>query len=761
MAVAQDKRASELTAPVSIADTDTFPGYRPGTGGEPNLDIRASAGLIRAPILDGLATGGVPVAASGVVTAADAAYGRQAATLGAMFANVVRASMYGAEAVSAARSVQTALLDTGKYASIAALREACLTDSISGFNDDTAIAFTPIVASGTAYFRAGAHWVHFSYNTATPTLTITSSSSSAVTATTGVLAGTTGTDGKLTLSAHTDGKIYAENRTATGMVGYLSDVQPTDKVDYAALQTGICDICFNDRGGILQLDGGQYKLNRPIRPLDVSGGRTGHFAIMGESRKFYRSVLSPTGNNSLIAASSTNTFISMITLQWLNFDDAAGVATTAPLVDASNFSNSYINHCWFSRCAYAVKFDGVGSHVWLNGVQWENVDKAVYVKDFMGVYLKGCWVGRKVDGTPGALIWVDYRKVSSANASGSLATTVTIEDSNLEEAALLVDARGFQLTGGCVYKTAVTFGYRSSFCKFAPAQCNNGIYPVLDMGWENEISNIQSRNTGFWPPKSTTMKNTLAVTYQGRVPYTNGDADIVIEAVVWGNDGADVFDDDVRIRFFDDGTSGTPKLGQTVSLYGWPCDPNLSSGLQFKTGGNTYCEQQNLPVTHSSASTFRATPVTGTNRILVKAQYNLLGNGTLLNAAKNAVVTTGWGNTSLATSVVSSRCRLTSSASGRLTISPTLTVGASYRVDCRYVAGTATPYLRLASNAVLTDQAGEALMGATDGLDYDGTARRTALYFTASAAVMQIGIVFTAAGYCDIETISLVECERS
>ena len=61
MAVAQDKRASELTAPVSIADTDVFAGYRPGTGGEPNLDIRASAGLIRAPILAGLAAGAVPV----------------------------------------------------------------------------------------------------------------------------------------------------------------------------------------------------------------------------------------------------------------------------------------------------------------------------------------------------------------------------------------------------------------------------------------------------------------------------------------------------------------------------------------------------------------------------------------------------------------------------------------------------------------------------------------------------------------------------
>lgn len=68
---ATDKRASELTAPVSIEDADTFPGYRPGTGGEPNLDIRATAGLIRAPIIAGLASGDVTVAARGVVTAAD------------------------------------------------------------------------------------------------------------------------------------------------------------------------------------------------------------------------------------------------------------------------------------------------------------------------------------------------------------------------------------------------------------------------------------------------------------------------------------------------------------------------------------------------------------------------------------------------------------------------------------------------------------------------------------------------------------------
>lgn len=72
MAVPTDKRASELTAPVSIADADVFAGYRPGTGGEPNLDIRATAGQFRAPILAGLATGGVPVAASGVQIAANA-----------------------------------------------------------------------------------------------------------------------------------------------------------------------------------------------------------------------------------------------------------------------------------------------------------------------------------------------------------------------------------------------------------------------------------------------------------------------------------------------------------------------------------------------------------------------------------------------------------------------------------------------------------------------------------------------------------------
>lgn len=47
MAVAQDKKTSQLTAPTSIADTDVLPGYRPGTGGEPNLDIRMTVGLIR------------------------------------------------------------------------------------------------------------------------------------------------------------------------------------------------------------------------------------------------------------------------------------------------------------------------------------------------------------------------------------------------------------------------------------------------------------------------------------------------------------------------------------------------------------------------------------------------------------------------------------------------------------------------------------------------------------------------------------------
>lgn len=47
MAVAQDKRISELTAPTTIADTDVLGGYRPGTGGEPNLDIKMTAGLLR------------------------------------------------------------------------------------------------------------------------------------------------------------------------------------------------------------------------------------------------------------------------------------------------------------------------------------------------------------------------------------------------------------------------------------------------------------------------------------------------------------------------------------------------------------------------------------------------------------------------------------------------------------------------------------------------------------------------------------------
>ena len=47
MAVAQDKRASELTAPVSIAGTDFMAGVRPGTGGEPNLDIKMTIAQVR------------------------------------------------------------------------------------------------------------------------------------------------------------------------------------------------------------------------------------------------------------------------------------------------------------------------------------------------------------------------------------------------------------------------------------------------------------------------------------------------------------------------------------------------------------------------------------------------------------------------------------------------------------------------------------------------------------------------------------------
>ena len=75
MAVTQDKKASELTAPVSIADTDVIAGYRPGTGGEPNADIRMAVGLIRDQ-----------VPASGIVSAADAAAGRPAQRLDAIIA---------------------------------------------------------------------------------------------------------------------------------------------------------------------------------------------------------------------------------------------------------------------------------------------------------------------------------------------------------------------------------------------------------------------------------------------------------------------------------------------------------------------------------------------------------------------------------------------------------------------------------------------------------------------------------------------------
>ena len=69
---ATDKRASELTAPVSIADTDVIAGYRPGTGGNPNLDIQVPVGLIRAPILAGLADGTVAVAGLPTAKAAGA-----------------------------------------------------------------------------------------------------------------------------------------------------------------------------------------------------------------------------------------------------------------------------------------------------------------------------------------------------------------------------------------------------------------------------------------------------------------------------------------------------------------------------------------------------------------------------------------------------------------------------------------------------------------------------------------------------------------
>lgn len=60
---ATDKRTSELTTPVSIADTDVATGYRPGTSGNPNLDIQMPISLVRAPILAGLASGDVPVGA--------------------------------------------------------------------------------------------------------------------------------------------------------------------------------------------------------------------------------------------------------------------------------------------------------------------------------------------------------------------------------------------------------------------------------------------------------------------------------------------------------------------------------------------------------------------------------------------------------------------------------------------------------------------------------------------------------------------------
>lgn len=87
-----DKRASELTAPVSIEDSDTFPGYRPGTGGDPNLDIRGTAGLIRAPIIAGLASGSVTVAAAGVVIAADEDEGTVSRTIAERAEELILAS---------------------------------------------------------------------------------------------------------------------------------------------------------------------------------------------------------------------------------------------------------------------------------------------------------------------------------------------------------------------------------------------------------------------------------------------------------------------------------------------------------------------------------------------------------------------------------------------------------------------------------------------------------------------------------------------
>lgn len=51
---ATDKKTSQLTVPVSIADTDVATGYRPGTGGAANLDIQVPVNLIRKPLVDKL-----------------------------------------------------------------------------------------------------------------------------------------------------------------------------------------------------------------------------------------------------------------------------------------------------------------------------------------------------------------------------------------------------------------------------------------------------------------------------------------------------------------------------------------------------------------------------------------------------------------------------------------------------------------------------------------------------------------------------------
>ena len=114
MAVAQDKRASELTAPVSIADTDVFPGYRPGTGGEPNLDIRASAGLIRAPILAGLAAGNVAVgigALSGTTDVTPTETTKLLTKDGAALISLLQAKWHGGQTGEIARTIASLLTE--------------------------------------------------------------------------------------------------------------------------------------------------------------------------------------------------------------------------------------------------------------------------------------------------------------------------------------------------------------------------------------------------------------------------------------------------------------------------------------------------------------------------------------------------------------------------------------------------------------------------------------------------------------------------